>query len=278
MISDSLFAWFDTLSLFLLGLVLIAALLLAAGAGFVWRAFHQTQSDAGGSSENQSQESSIVSGLLGLLTLLLAFTFSLAITRFEARRELVMADSNAIGTAYLRVQLLPEPHRTRLSGLLRDYTGNLLLLARARRDQVPALLAHDDQLLGDIWSATAAAYDGTKDRPFAISLLNAINTMIDADATRRGERLTRIPPRVLATLLLYIVITAAVLGYFLTGRRIRIAASVLMGLQVLSLLLIIDIDQPTRDSIVESQSPIEAVLGTIKDKPPGSYDRWRTAE
>jgi hypothetical protein len=47
-----------------------------------------------------------------------------------------------------------------------------------------------------------------------------------------------------------------------------------MGLLVISLLLIIDIDQPTRDSIVESQSPIEAVLETIKSHPPGSYDGW----
>ena len=67
---------------------------------------------------DSGSEGYVVSATLGLLALLLGFTFSLAIQRFETRRELVLADANAIGTAYLRVQLLDEPHRSRLSGLL----------------------------------------------------------------------------------------------------------------------------------------------------------------
>jgi hypothetical protein len=207
--------------------------------------------------------------------LLLAFTFSLAINRFEARRELVITHSNTIGTAYLRVQLLPEPHRTRLSRLLVDYTGNILSLAQARRKDLPTLLARDDRLLGDIWSATAAAHDATKTLPFSLGFLESMNAMIDADAARRGERLARLPHRVLAALLIYLAITGTVLGYLVSGNRIRLVASALMSLLVVSLVLIVDIDQPTRDSIVESQSSIEAVLGTLKSQPPGSYDRWR---
>ena len=56
--------------------------------------------------------------ILGLLALLTGFTFSIAIGRFETRRELVLEHANAVGTAYLRVQLLPEPHLARMSGLI----------------------------------------------------------------------------------------------------------------------------------------------------------------
>jgi len=271
-------AWLDQLSLPLLGLILLLSLIVAASAGFALHRWKSNGGDIIDAAISHNQESSIISGLLGLLTLLLAFTFSLAIDRFETRRQLVIADSNAIGTAYLRVQLLPEPHRARLSGLLLDYTRNLLLLARARRDQAPALLAHDDRLIADIWSATGAAYDVTRATPFSVGFLDSMNTMIDADATRRGERMARIPDRVLAALFLYLAITAAIFGYFLSGARTRITASLLMGLLVLSLLLIIDIDQPTKDRIVESQSSIESVLEMIKKQPPGSYDRWRTPQ
>lgn len=271
--ADRIFAWLDSLSLPLLGLVLLSGAFLAAGAGFVLRIRKRRLAGS-----VDSLESSIVSAILGLLALLLAFTFSLTIDRFETRRHLVISHSNTIGTAFLRAQLLPEPHRARLCGLLLDYTRNLLSLARARREDLPDLLARDDRLLGDIWSATGAAYDATKTFPFSIGLLDSVNAMIDADAARRGERLARIPGRVLVSLFLYLVITAAVLGYLLTGKGARIAASILMGLLVISLLLIIDIDQPTRDSIVESQSSIEAVLETIENQPPGSYDRWRRAD
>ena len=269
--ADRVVAWLDSLPLPLLGLVLLSAVFLAASAGL---ALHIRR--RAGSAD--SLESSIVSAILGLLALLLAFTFSLAIDRFETRRHLVISHSNTIGTAFLRVQLLPEPDRTRLRGFLLDYTRNLLLLARARREEVPGLLARDDRLLGDIWSATGAAYDATKHLPFSIGLLDSVNAMIDADAARRGERLARIPSRVLVSLILYLMIAGAVLGYLLTGKGTRIAACILMGLLVVSLLLIIDIDQPTRDSIVEPQSAIEAVLEMIENQPPGSYDRWRRAD
>jgi hypothetical protein len=271
---SGVFAWLDNLPLPALCVILLACVFLAAGAGLALRNWAK-RDRAADTPEQQSQENSIVSGLLGLLTLLLAFTFSLAIDRFEARRELVITHSNAIGTAYLRVQLLPEPHRTRLSGLLVDYTANILSLAQARRKDVPSLLARDDRLLGDIWSATVAAHDATRTLPFSAGFLQSMNTMIDADAARRGERLTRLPNRVLAALFIYLAITGTVLGYLVSGNRIRLVASALMTLLVVSLVLIVDIDQPTRDGIVESQSPIEAVLETLKSQPPGSYDRWR---
>ena len=71
-----------------------------------------------------NQEGYIVSGVLGLLALMLGFTLAMAVDRFDTRRVLVLQDANAIGTTYLRAQLLDEPHRSRISRLLVDYTDN----------------------------------------------------------------------------------------------------------------------------------------------------------
>ena len=269
--------WLSNLSLASMGFLLLASVLVAAGAGLSLRKWQENTIGAG-ATEHQDHKTDIISGLLGLLALLLAFTFSLAIDRFEIRRELVITDSNAVGTAYLRVQLLPEPHRTRLSNLLVNYTRNRILLARAQRDEVPLLLARDDHLLNDIWSATIAAHDAIKTLPFSKNLLDSMNAMIDADSSRRQERLAHVPNRVLSALFLYLVITGAVFGYLLSGKHARIAGAILMALLAISFLLIIDIDQPNRGRIVESQAPMEAVLEMLEKQPPGSYDRWRGAE
>ena len=79
----------------------------------------------------QSQVGLVVSGILVVLGLLLGFTFSLALDRFEQRRMLVITEANAISTSYLRAQLLDEPDRTRLSNLLIAYTDNRVNLATA---------------------------------------------------------------------------------------------------------------------------------------------------
>ena len=101
----------STTPIWILGLVLLAALLAAARLGRATRHRHADAKDDHG-------EGYSVSAILGLLALLTGFTFSLAIERFESRREMVLEHANAIGTAYLRIQLLPEPHRARLSGLI----------------------------------------------------------------------------------------------------------------------------------------------------------------
>ena len=69
----------------------------------------------------RSQIITIQGAMLGLLALLLGFTFSMAMSRFEVRKQQVLDESNAIGTTYLRAQLMPEPPRKEVSDLLRRY-------------------------------------------------------------------------------------------------------------------------------------------------------------
>ena len=102
----------------LIALVVAALLLGSAGLGqLVRRRLPIERSD-----EEKVGEQLIVSAMIGLLALLLGFTFALAIDRFDTRRVLVLEESNAIGTTWLRAQMLDEPGRTRLSRLLEGYT------------------------------------------------------------------------------------------------------------------------------------------------------------
>ena len=85
-------------------------------------------------------------------------------------------------------------------------------------------------------------------------------------------------PTVLITLVLRLIWTANYidLAYVLTGARGRLSAGFLLGLMVLSLLLILDIDQPTLGAVRESQGPMEAVQRSMAVQPPAIFDRWRT--
>ena len=82
----------------------------------------------------RSQIITIQGAMLGLLALLLGFTFSMAMSRFEVRKQQVLEESNAIGTTYLRAQLMPEPPRKEVSNLLRRYVEVRLNFYRAGMD------------------------------------------------------------------------------------------------------------------------------------------------
>jgi hypothetical protein len=268
--------WTAHMALWQVGAALLVMMALAALVGMWLRSLKDRSKTKDGHSD--SQEAYIVSGVLGLLALLLSFTFGLAVDRFDARRIFVLESANAIGTTYLRAQLLDEPHRTRISNILTAYTDNVIVLAQLKPNdsQGPKLLARDDALLNELWAATAAAFDSVRNVGFSISLLETTNQMIDMDASRRAARQARVPGQVFNVLFTYMITTAGVLAYALTGFRGRVSASLLLALMTLSLLLILDIDRPTLGGIRESQKPMTDLRASMSQQPPGTFDRWRT--
>jgi hypothetical protein len=187
----------------------------------------------------------------------------------------VLEEANAIGTTYLRVQLLPEPHRARMTKLLVRYLDNRIALAQASPGDVQARLAVNDALLTDVWTATSAAFPSIQGLEFSNIFISSVNNMIDLDASRKAARLARVPAEVFAVLFVYLVTTGGVLGYFLRGSRGRSAGGILLALLTLSLLLIIDIDRPTMGGVVEGQGPMIQLRDSIAAQPPTVFDRWR---
>lgn len=258
------------------GGALLFALVLAAAAGYGVRRWHDgSREHRDDPAQSDSHEAYLVSAVLGLLALLTGFTFSLAVDRFETRRENVLLEANAIGTTYLRAQLLGEPHRSRLSRMLVDYTDNRIALGTARGREADRLLEINDRMLTDLWTETVAAFPGVETYDFSTSFLEAMNRLIDMDAARKAGRYARVPTEVLAVLMIYMFISAGVLGYVLSGPRGRLTAGFLLVLFTMSVLLILDINRPMTGGITESQAPMIALRESLRAQPPTVFDRFR---
>lgn len=228
--------------------------------------------------ESKTPEAYIVSAVLGLLALLLGFTFSLAVDRFDARRGLVRQEATAIGTVYFRAQLLAQPNRERTSALLSQYLDNRIVLARASNKQRPELLAKNDALINDIWAASASALDDIKCYDWSSTYLDSVSEILALDASRKAARVARVPAEVFLVLFIYMVTTAAVLGYVLRGKGGRISAGFLLALLSLTLVMIIDIDGPLGGAVFESQRPMELLQTRIATYSPSVFQKWRSVE
>jgi hypothetical protein len=257
------------------GLVILFGLLAAASMGFTARRWRDAQRKKLGDREEEAedQEGYLVSSVLGLLALLLGFTFALAVDRFDARRGFVLEEANAIGRTYLRTQLLDAPHRERLSRLLVEYTDNRLELAHSKEPVPREMLEKNNRLVTQLWQATVAAFPSIKDYDFSSSYIDSMNTVIDLDTSRKTARRAHVPGTVFVVLGVYAIGTAAVLGYVLIGFRGRIAAAAVMALFALAFLLIIDIDRATMGTVRESQAPMEWLRNSLQSWQPSVFDQ-----
>jgi hypothetical protein len=267
--------WLSHVPIWPIGIVLLA---LMAGSFFAGRFMHARATRRGLVRKNTAFDGFIVSAVLGLLALLLGFTFSLAIQRYEERRQLVVNSANAIGTAYLRSQLLDSPHRERLSRILVDYTHVQIALADNDFPYSGPLRERSDALLTDLWAATTAALTDPKNAAFVFAVSGAMNSVIDLDEVRKTARSIRVPFEVYVVLLGYLISVAGVLGYEIEKGRSTFVACFVLSLMTISLLLVIDIDRPGSGGIQESQEPMLDLRDTLGHQAPAVFDRWRNAQ
>lgn len=274
MVWHTLHDWLNNSPLLLLGGGVLILMTLAVAGGIALRTWNDRRDPSGSRGGEGGLEGYVVSAVLGLLALLMGFTFSLAVDRFEMRRALVLEEANAIGTTYLRAQLLQEPHRTRISQLLVNYTDNRITLGTAPPDRIAPLLVENDRMLTDLWAATASAFVTIKGIDFSSTFVDGVNNVIDLDAARKTARMARVPAEVFFVLFVYLIVTAGVLGYVFVGNRGRGAAAFMLALLTLSLLLILDIDRPNKGGVREAQTPMEQLRASFKAQPPAVFDRY----
>jgi hypothetical protein len=204
--------------------------------------------------------------LLGVVGLILAFGLTLAVGRYEDRRAATVAEANAIGTTYLRGQLVGEPVRSRSLELLRRYTDLALQISREipNSSGMRHTTAAEGVLQRRLWrlagQATSAAPLASAPRLYVDSL----NATFDAQETRLSALSNRVPGAVLA---LEVFGAAAALGLLalhisVLGRGLvaMMAASVLV---TLLLLVIFDLDRPTRGLIKVPATPLLSVRASM---------------
>lgn len=162
--------------------------------------------------------------VFALLGLLIAFTFSGAAARFDARRQLIVEETNDIGTAYLRLDLLPVDAQPKLREKFRQYIDARLELYR----KLPNITAATEELVkannlqGEIWRQAVAASAAPGASPAApMLLLNALNTMIDITTTRTMA-LQMHPPTVIFAMLFGLALASSLLvGYGMAASKQR---------------------------------------------------------
>jgi hypothetical protein len=228
--------------------------LLLAALEVGYRAGRRESEDGGAGS---SQVGAIQGAVLGLFGLLLGFSFAAAGTRFLERQDLIVTEANAIGTAFLRADLLDEPHRSELRSALERYTSHRLeLSAHIRRGLSAADHEEIARLHARIWSAARA---GVTARPATmLAVLAPVNEVIDLHALRLGASRKHLPLLVLGLLIACSAIAVAVIGYGcgMGGRRrtpMTTALAILIGT---GLWITIDLDHPRAGLMQLSDAPL----------------------
>jgi hypothetical protein len=165
----------------------------------------------------------IEGAVFALLGLLIAFTFSGASSRFDDRRHLVAEEANAIGTAWLRIDLLPASVQPDIRELFRRYLDSRLETYRKLPDIEAAKLemARSTALQADIWAAAVAAGRSSETTAASMLLLPALNQMIDITTTRTVATEIHPPPVVFVMLGVFALIAALVAGYGMAGGKAR---------------------------------------------------------
>ena len=160
--------------------------------------------------------------VFGLMGLLVAFTFSGAASRFDSRRQLIVQEANDIGTAYLRLDLLPAESRDRLREKFRVYLDSRLETYRKLPDvqAAEAELARSAVLQNEIWSLAVAAVRSEPPSTTTV-LLPALNAMIDITSTRTGAARLHPPRGHLPMLTLLALVSSLLAGYGMGGGKTR---------------------------------------------------------
>lgn len=248
----------------LIALMLLALMLMATFVGYRIGFRRQTEE----TEHSRSQTTAVQGSLLGLLALLLGFTFSLALSRHDARSASVVAEANAIGTAWLRTDFLKGGEKTQAKVGLLKYTRLRVEAGEVSADQYrqrDTYTASAEQAFADVW-AIAAAYARDPGGPAAVSLTNALNDTIDALASRNAALDRHVPEIVLILLFVTFVLSGAMLGYSsgANGSRPTTPVYLMLTLIVLLVFLIVDLDRPRRGIIEVDRSPMQDLLTSMQ--------------
>lgn len=209
--------------------------------------------------------SAIEGAIFGLLALMIGFTFAMALSLFEARRDAVLAEANSIGTTALRARLLPAPRNAECLKLLQDYTQ--IRLDFAQRSPSSAELAtasgRASAIQEDLWrKAKAQAASDNAMVPTGL-FIQSLNEMIDDQEKRLTAVGNCVPNVVLVVLYGIAFVASAVAGYAsgLDAQRLRLPIYVIGALACTIILLIQILDRP--DVGLISQQPMRDTAAFI---------------
>lgn len=200
-------------------------------------------------------------GMMGLLAFLLGVSLSMASDRYQQRRDSVLAEANAIGTAWLRATVgTTAAEAEALHRLLRVYTEVRIETVIGSPDPVKndeRLLERSNALQSEMWTIARGVAERSP-TPISGLLLSSLNEMIDLSLTNRRNFNTHVPPYILRLLLTVSIFAVGAVGYGfgLVGSRQPILSVLLLGVWTLAIVLIVDIDRPQSGEVRIDPAPL----------------------
>ena len=243
-------------------LALLFGLLLAAEeGGYRVGQYRRGEYDDDG----RSSYNNLLAGLYGLMGLLLAFTFAMAQGRFETRKEIVVDEANAIGTAWLRADLVPEPTRGEIRALLLRYVEVRTPSPPITSTSIFDTIAESERIHAQLWPKVVAAAKADPSPPVAL-LVAAVNDVIDMHGKRVAANRFTVPTIVILLVFAFAFAAAGVTGYRcgIGARRYRLPSAAFLLLVALVIGVIIDLDRPRRGFITVDQSPMLDLRASLR--------------
>ncbi|MGR5063087.1 bestrophin-like domain [Photobacterium sp. DNB22_13_2] len=212
------------------------------------------------SNEYSQSISPMATGLASLLAFILAISFSMAAAKSAERKQLVLAEANAVGTTILRTGLLTEPYRSRSRELLREYvTLRVVENAKEKKQVVNNIIKESEVLQLKLWTQAIDSHGSTSPE-LLLLYINSLNEVIDIHTERVNKGLRgRIPVSIWFTLGLLTFLTIALNGVQVGAQnkgRALVAALPFALAFSLVLTLIVELDRPVRSIIEISQQPL----------------------
>jgi hypothetical protein len=218
--------------------------------------------------ETEAPVGTMVGATLGLLAFMLAFTFGLAASRFEDRRQLVVEEANAIGTTYLRAGLLPQQQAGKVRQWLSSYVDSRLEAVRTGDPEIA--LRRADELHPQLWNEAEIAARGQGDSVAVGLFVQALNETIDVHARRVLVGLqSRLPPPLWVALFLLTGLAMAGVGYQEGIAKSRRSPALLVLVLTFSIImaLIADLDRPQQGFLSVSQNAMVKLQETFEKYP-----------
>jgi hypothetical protein len=256
---------FFSLPTWAVGLMLLAVIGAATAAGFALGRYLRKHQEV------LREPFGVLQGaLLGVVGLILAFGLTLAVGRYQDRRAATVTEANAIGTTYLRAQLLAEPARSRSLAVLRSYTDLAIQISK----EIPGSTGMrrtsgaEGVLQRRLWRLAGESIDTAPQASAPRLYVDSLNETIDAQGSRLAALTNRVPGAVLALEVIGAAVAIGLLSLHISvlgrGHFAMVAAAVLI---TLLLLVTIDLDRPTRGLIKVPDTPLVATRASMIPPP-----------
>jgi hypothetical protein len=206
----------------------------------------------------------VVTASLTLLGLIIGFTFSMAMTRYDLRKNYEEAEANAIGTEYVRADLLPAADAKKVRSLLRAYTEQRVLFYKANRNELQEINAKTAQLQNELWNALQTPAE-EKPTPITALAVAGMNDVLNSQGYTQAAWWNRIPEAAWILMVTIAICCNSLIGYWAHPAKPKTFRFLIFSVIVsIAFLLIADIESPRGGLIRVAPQNLQTVYDSLQ--------------